>query len=197
MLVSLALLVASACAAPGTVPTSTMHPEGPGDLSRAAIVMQAAHAAVAPSADQAYLRALADALEAERISVHTMMSEPAGDAAHGGTMDPADWDNALDALQREALALLKHDYGETLSPSAARHLGTTTAVGSQKAMSSEAPGADADQHGMRDLVSIMRETIALSRQYTPRLRRASTRDLARRVRKSQDALLKQLAGITR
>ena len=168
---------------------------GPRDMPPAATFMQATHVAKARTADQEYLRALADALEAERISIHTMMSEPAGHAAHGGMMDPADWDTALDALQREALGMLTHDYDETFSPSAARRMPTLTTVGSPNAASSTAPHGDGNQSAMPGLATIMRETIALSSRYAPKLRRASTRDLARRVRKSQAALVKQLAGM--
>ena len=196
MLFSIALRVASAAAALGSTNTSTADHIGSRDMSPALVLQQAPQIAKARTADREYLRALADALEAERMSVHAMMSDPVGHAAHGGTMDPADWDNALDALQREALSMLKHDYGETLSPSAARRTATSAPRGKPDAASSTAPQGDGGQSAMRGLATMMHETIALSNRYAPTLRRASTRDLCRRVKKSQTALRKQLAGTT-
>lgn len=147
--------------------------------------------AKARNADQKYLRAIVNQLEAQRASVHAMMSTPAGHASHGTAMDPAAWDTGMDGQQREALTLLKHDYGETLSPLAPPPTPSPRGSASSGAEATDAHGAEEGK--VRGLVALTRETIALTDKFAPKLRRASTRDLARRVRRSQASLLKQLS----
>lgn len=154
--------------------------------AQTASVAQAAapRRAKARDADQAYLRALADHLEEQRTLAHAMMSTPASHMSHGSATDPSNWDGIFDNHQREAVALLKHDYREVLSPRA----GVAGVPGASPGGQAEA----AEQASMRSLVAAMRECLVLTNRFLPRLRRASTRDLARRVRASHVELIKSL-----
>lgn len=146
----------------------------------------------ARDADQRYLRELANRIEAERMTVHAMMSAPSGHAAHGTAVDPADWDGALDVQQRQAIGLLKHDYGEVFSPVAPK--------GPARSAQPSAHRTDNDMTEMEDeitgLVTEMRQVVTLSNAAMPHLRRASTRELARRVGQSHAALIRKLGRPT-
>lgn len=145
--------------------------------------------AKARDADQQYLRELVDRLEVQRSIVHRMMSAPGGHAAHGSAMDPANWDGLFDVQQREAVALLQHDYREVFTP--------RTGVASTPS-ARVAEGRDADERaGMHSLVAAMRQAVTLTEHFLPRLRRASSRDLARRVRTSHAELIKKLGTAAR
>ena len=103
-------------------------------------------------------------------------------------MDPSNWDGVLDNQQREAVELLKHDYRDAWSPKATK-----------RAAPPVAPSTDAEalERGtMESLVSVMREGVALTDRYLPRLRRASSRDLARRVRASHAKLINELGAMS-
>ncbi len=138
--------------------------------------------------DQIFLRALADHLEAERGVCHAMMSTPGGHASHGTAMDPGNWDSMFDTQQQETVTLLRHDYREAWATKGPKR--ATAPVASDTA-------AEALERGtMESLVSVMRESVALTDRYLPRLRRASSRDLARRVRSSHVKLIKELGAMS-
>ena len=160
------------CARPASLP-DTVQRKSPIRRSRAR------------DADQRYLRALAELIEAERSVCHAMMTEPAGHSAHGSSMDPADWDAAFDLQQREAVAMLKHDYNEVFSP-VAQTPRAPTGHGAATGGSAEPAGMDGE---MKSLVALMRQTVNLSNAAMPRLRHASTRGLARKVRDANAALI--------
>lgn len=142
----------------------------------------------ARDADHAYLRALADHVESQRLVVHAMMSTPGSHASHGTAMDPANWDGMFDGQQREALALLKHDYREELSPRTIKPTAPVTSVRDD--------AESVEQASMRSLIAMMREGVALSDRFLPRLRRASSRNLARRVRSSHMKLIRELSAMS-
>lgn len=154
--------------------------------SRSAVQQKVVRRAKARDADQRYLRALADHLEFQRALAHSIMSAPGSHASHGSAMDPAAWDGTFDTQQREAVALLQHDYGELLTPRS-----------SIPAAPVQAPqGEDAERAAARVLRSRLREAIALSKRALPRLRRASSRSLARQVISTHGKLIEELSAMT-
>ncbi len=141
----------------------------------------------AKDVDQEFLRALADHLEDERAIIHAILSTPGSHASHGQlewARDPANWDETLDKQQREAVALLKHDYREELSPRA------RAAGGGPPNSASESD----EQTRMRSLSAALRQGVAIANRFLPRLRRASARDLARRVRATHSDIIKNLGA---
>lgn len=142
----------------------------------------------ARDADQAYLRALADHFDAERLVVHAMMSTPASHASHGTAMDPGNWDTMFDGQQNEARTLLKHDYREELGPVPTRPSAPLTPARADAEANEEA--------SMQSLIAVMRQGVVLCDRFMPRLRRASSRDLARRVHSSHVQLIKELGAMS-
>lgn len=145
----------------------------------------------ARDADQRYLRELANRIEAERTMVHSMMSAAPGHAAHGTAVDPADWDGALDLQQRQAIALLKHDYGEVFSPVAPKGSARSAPPSTQRAGNELADM----ENRMSGLATQMRQVVTLSDAAMPHLRRASTREFARRVAQSHAALIRKTGAL--
>lgn len=189
LLVVLSIMPGAAASAMGrrlVIPPPVPHAGGATTQSRLDPVARST--ARARDADQAFLRSLADHLEAERVAVHAMMSTPGSHASHGTAMDPANWDGTFDSQQREAVALLQHDYREAWSPRAPK--------GPKPAPASGGDAEALERATMQSLVSIMREGVALTDRYLPRLRRASSRDLARRVRSSHAKLIKELGAMS-
>ena len=142
------------------------------------------------NADQKFLRDVADHLEAERVAAHAMMATPASHAMHGGARDPAEWDGAFDGQQRESVALLRHDYQEVFVPLAARAASRPAAAARTTEMGAGEMGGTDDS--MQALASLMQQAVTMTNRSMPRLRRASTRDFARRVRKTHEELLVKL-----
>ena len=179
---AIALLASASLVAHPAAASSAARPVGtlvPPSAMRQKIVQRSK----ARDAEQQYLRALADHLESERAVTHSIMSEPGSHASHGSTMDPAAWDGTFDTQQREAVALLKHDYGEVLTPRAG-------------AIPAPAGAGEAAERAMSQaLMSRLREAVTLSKRALPRLRRASTRSLARQVIGTHGKLIEELSAM--
>ncbi len=120
-----------------------------------------------------------------------MMSEPPGHTAHGSAMDQADWDSVFDLQERQAVTMLKHDYDELFSPAAPMQHGPMEHGTSANVGSADMDGMEAE---MTALATLMRQTLSLTDAAMPRLRRASTRDLARRVREPHATLVRKVGS---
>lgn len=163
---------------------------GPAAPQPSPLPQQGRSAAAPQPADRVFLRALADHLEAERTAVHAVMSAPAGHAAHGGPIDPATWDGLLDMQQRQALALLQHDYRERYTPRATPRPSGTPDV------SKDARGATAGGESDHErLAGLLHHGMDMIDTFMPRLRRASTRDLARRARTTHARILQEVGTV--
>lgn len=145
--------------------------------------------APARDTDQDFLRHMLDHHETVLVAVHALMMAPSGHAAHGTTMDPSWWDGALDKEKTEMLVLLKSQYNEDYSPRMARSvIAARTAPSAGMPMPSGNESAEGEAEHMASLPQLaaqLRDGATLVDRFTPRLKRAAVRDLARRIRVSQ------------